>query len=250
MASVGSHPDFHRFIMASDAPAHHRITYHSTPLAGTRWFAPTVVHLHSHEGSTAADGARPSTGRVAGSAATHPLTHGDTAVYNARKARKGRYQPREHRLHHAGLAEVLRSRESSRPSSSAGPSSSESASPGVEKSPSRAPSFLGLASIRARRPGQSRIKPHLNADVSFWIAILFTAGSMVWCVNGEWSSSEQWSGGGSGTRRRRAHLGFRKSDVLGGAHPCILQASSSSSPSTCHLSTLLYTSRQLLRQRF
>jgi hypothetical protein len=76
------------------------------------------------------------------------LTDHEGRVYEwqSRRARKGRYQTKHHTLHHAG-------RES-------------------------------FVHIRIPHDG-GRITPNLNADISFWIAVTFVFGSVIWVVNGE-----------------------------------------------------------------
>lgn len=82
-------------------------------------------------------------------------TRAQSVKWSSRRARKGRYAPRPHHVHNPHL-----------------PISPE------------AKDTLGTAVIRAAS-AESKFKPHLDADVSFWIAVLFTAGSVVWVVNGE-----------------------------------------------------------------
>lgn len=116
----------------------HHITSHSTPLPSSHLFNPTLVHLHPSPSSDTS------------------LSHAPTIHYSSRRARKARYAPRPHQIHHPRHP----------PSSDPDP-----------KHP------LGTAIIRVRS-AHSKFKPHLDADVSFWIAVLFTVGSVVWVING------------------------------------------------------------------
>ena len=70
-----------------------------------------------------------------------------TATWQSRRARKGRYSPKTAHVH---------------------------LSPGS-----------GGQDISGRvRHLESELKPGLRADISFWVAVAFTFGSMVWVVNG------------------------------------------------------------------
>lgn len=70
---------------------------------------------------------------------------GNTVEWQSRRARKGRYSSKRHHL-------------------ATGDSSS-------------------AVSIRLRSL-EDELKPHLTLDVSFWVAVFFTLGSVVWVVNG------------------------------------------------------------------
>lgn len=94
-------------------------------------FHPTVGSAHVHSDEKKSDG------------------HTSSLHYNSRKARKGRYALKTHRIQH------------------------RSAKHEAEK----------VITIRAKT-GESKFKPHLTLDVSFWIAFLFTLGSAVWVANG------------------------------------------------------------------
>ncbi|GHJ84515.1 hypothetical protein NliqN6_0917 [Naganishia liquefaciens] len=90
----------------------------------------------------------------------HPATElpnqplAQSVKWSSRRARKARYAPRIHHIHNPELPISLDAKHK-----------------------------LGTAVIRAASV-ESKLKPHLDADVSFWIAVLFTLGSVVWVVNG------------------------------------------------------------------
>lgn len=72
---------------------------------------------------------------------------GNKVEWQSRKARKGRYPPREHLLLHPnGETESVRMR---------------------------------MAKM------EESLKPHLKSDVSFWVAFSFLLGSAIWVINGE-----------------------------------------------------------------
>lgn len=150
----------------------HHITYHSTPLRSLHFFQPTLVHLHPTDTTT-------STPTSEGGDRGKYHLDDNSLVYNSRKARKGRYQTHSTHVHHSGLASHFR-RSTSIDQPQQQPSTREI---GKLK---RSDSWLGRANIRiSGKGGRNRFKPHLDADVSFWIAVLFTLGSCVWVVNGE-----------------------------------------------------------------
>lgn len=117
-----------------------------------RFFRPTHVsfHPHDHDGSCEDHEAR-KTGGVA---------RRTTIRYDSRSARKGRYAARPHHLH---------------------------GKPGL-KSNERGglPPSGGALTLEGRlHTVESEFKPHLDADISFWVAVIFTLGSVVWVINGE-----------------------------------------------------------------
>ncbi len=75
-----------------------------------------------------------------------------TATWQSRRARKGRYAPKSAHVHLS------------------------SGNEGQD------------VSGRVRHL-ESELKPGLRADISFWVAMAFTFGSMVWVVNGTWLQS-------------------------------------------------------------
>ncbi|OCF60193.1 hypothetical protein L486_02873 [Kwoniella mangroviensis CBS 10435] len=91
-----------------------------------------------------------------------PHTSERKGSWSSRRARKGRYSPKSHTIHYAG------------PGS---PSKDEEQGGGEIRK------IESLTTGRIKRE-ESKFKPHLKADVSFWLAVSFTLGSMVWVVNG------------------------------------------------------------------
>ncbi|KAJ9093530.1 hypothetical protein QFC21_006364 [Naganishia friedmannii] len=149
-------------------PATHRITRHSTPLRHLRLFNPTIVHLH------------PTTPGTNAETGTHDgvLEREKSITWSSRKARKGRYAPKEHQIHNPHQHQ----QRSTSSSSSSSPSSTTS-NGNAELADSDTKSLLGTAVIRLKSV-ESEFKPHLDADISFWIAVAFTVGSVVWVFNG------------------------------------------------------------------
>ncbi|WVW81228.1 hypothetical protein I302_103219 [Kwoniella bestiolae CBS 10118] len=84
-----------------------------------------------------------------------PHTGERKGSWSSRRARKGRYAPKSHTIHYAGPSEK-------------------------DKEVQR---IENVTVGRVKRE-ESKLKPHLKADISFWLAISFTLGSMVWVVNG------------------------------------------------------------------
>lgn len=41
-----------------------------------------------------------------------------------------------------------------------------------------------MAVARMRKVEDARLRPHLEMDVSFWVAVSFTLGSAIWVING------------------------------------------------------------------
>ncbi|KAK4683500.1 hypothetical protein P7C73_g6752, partial [Tremellales sp. Uapishka_1] len=78
-------------------------------------------------------------------------TSDQTVEWQSRRARKGRYTSK---LHHVGSGEGQNGKDDSHSI------------------------YLRIQNV------EDELKPHLVVDVSFWIAILFTLGSVVWVVNG------------------------------------------------------------------
>jgi hypothetical protein len=81
--------------------------------------------------------------------------------WQSRRHRKARYSPKPHHVHPA-----------SRPTSK-GAEEAEKAEHALERT----------VYLRVQRV-EDELKPHLILDVSFWIAFIFTFGSVVWVVNG------------------------------------------------------------------
>jgi hypothetical protein len=86
------------------------------------------------------------------------IAHGSSLKYHSRKARKGRYALKTHHIEHHAPA------------------------PGkIAAEPT------GLQ-LRVKTV-ESEFKPHLKLDISFWLAVTFVLGSIVWVINGEHTSS-------------------------------------------------------------
>lgn len=156
--------------MSSPSPPTHRITHHSTPLRRFRLFHPTIVHLHPTTPGTKAE-----------TSTDGDLAREKSIVWSSRKARKGRYAPRPHHIHDPHAAHRLAA--CTIPSSTSSSSPHISPAGNAKLSSSDTKSLLGTAIIRLQTV-ESEFKPHLDADVSFWIAVFFTFGSVVWVVNG------------------------------------------------------------------
>lgn len=79
--------------------------------------------------------------------------------WSSRNSRKNRFAPRQvNVVHHA----------------SGGPPTPDSTENGLGGE-------VGGAAVKQRlRHAQTRLRPHLSWDVSFWVAILFTLGSILW----------------------------------------------------------------------
>jgi hypothetical protein len=84
------------------------------------------------------------------------------ATWSSRRARKGRYAPKLHNTHWT-------------------PPSSTSAS--GEKGEGGGERISRLIESRVKRV-DDELKPGLRLDISFWVAVAFVVGSMVWVVNG------------------------------------------------------------------
>ena len=87
--------------------------------------------------------------------------------WTSRRARKGRYAPKSH---HGSVPTFAEATKKHYRGDGLG---------GVEKAESE------VRCLTLRLNEGWGLKPHLIVDVSFWIAIAFTFGSMVWVVNGE-----------------------------------------------------------------
>lgn len=78
--------------------------------------------------------------------------------WSSRSSRKNRLAPRQvHVIHHASVSPT--------------PDSTEQ---GTDKQ------VRGAAVKQRLRHAQARMKPHLSWDVSFWVALMFTLGSILW----------------------------------------------------------------------
>ncbi|WVF66527.1 hypothetical protein IAT40_001267 [Kwoniella sp. CBS 6097] len=91
--------------------------------------------------------------------------------WSSRRARKGRYSPKASKVHYIG------------PSSS---SLMPGQLPDVEKGKGTGKELEKMERVAYGRlkAEETKFKPHLKADVSFWLAVTFTLGSAVWVVNG------------------------------------------------------------------
>jgi hypothetical protein len=110
-----------------------------------KWFTPTHVNFAPHPH----DGVAP-----------------PTAAWQSRKARKGRYPLAASTLHNGGLKAYVRKLEKT----------------STAEHVLSAESQQGLARIHHHG---KRMRARLYPDVSFWIAVVFTFGSMLWVVNGK-----------------------------------------------------------------
>lgn len=80
----------------------------------------------------------------------------DRLQYDSRRARKGRHALKTHHIQHH---------------------------PEGSDKPLTAPTDV---TVRVRVDSvRSEFKPHLNLDITFWLAVTFVLGSSVWVVNGE-----------------------------------------------------------------
>ncbi|WWD22643.1 hypothetical protein CI109_107136 [Kwoniella shandongensis] len=92
--------------------------------------------------------------------------------WQSRRARKGRYAPQKSHVHYIGPK-----------SAAAGADAEEGNVPKGKGKETEVQKMEKMAYSRMKS-GETKLKPHLIVDVSFWIAIAFTAGSIVWVVNG------------------------------------------------------------------
>ncbi len=84
-------------------------------------------------------------------------SHSIVIGYNSRAARKGRYTSKPHHIH-----------------------------PNPTQNEVKAETAGQDGWVRLRvRSLESEFKPRLEADVSFWIAVSFTVGSIFWVINGK-----------------------------------------------------------------
>lgn len=119
---------------------HFAVHSYRTPGA---WFTPTHLYL-------ASEGTSP-----------------PSASWQSRRARKGRYAPKNVWLHNYGRA--------------GWDGQSRAGLEGKIKA-----SEVEARQVAARfHHSKSHFEPHLRLDISFWIAFVFTLGSAVWVVNGE-----------------------------------------------------------------
>ncbi|ORY23280.1 hypothetical protein BCR39DRAFT_566903 [Naematelia encephala] len=123
---------------------------HRTPFS---FFTPTHLSFaprsHSHSQSPSSTSSSSSTKDTS-----------QNVTWQSRKARKGRYLPKTTHVHSAAHAQ------------GAGAGGEEKAQGGKRE-----------VAARLKHPG-SRLKPGFTVDISFWVAVSFTFGSMVWVVNG------------------------------------------------------------------
>lgn len=91
--------------------------------------------------------------------------------WSSRRARKGRYAPKQANIHYVrhgkpeeekGQVEDGKSKEKKET---------------VER-------MEQMAVARIRKTGDIRLRPIFKMDVSFWVAVTFTLGSVVWVING------------------------------------------------------------------
>ncbi|WWC90228.1 uncharacterized protein L201_005161 [Kwoniella dendrophila CBS 6074] len=102
-----------------------------------------------------------------------PQTGDRKASWSSRRARKGRYSPKTHKIHYAGPSSPSTTEQGVN-----GPSKSEKTKVDGEIQK------IESVTIGRIKKEETKFKPHLNADITFWLAIAFTFGSMVWVVNG------------------------------------------------------------------
>lgn len=89
-------------------------------------------------------------------------------TWTSRRARKGRYATKKAHVHYAAA-----------PDKSA--SGAGAAEQGRSQSEMQRMESMAYARVQST---ESRLKPGLKADISFWVAVAFTFGSAVWVVNG------------------------------------------------------------------
>ncbi|WVQ72230.1 hypothetical protein IAR50_001779 [Cryptococcus sp. DSM 104548] len=105
-----------------------------------------------------------------------PHTGAKSGSWSSRKSRKGRYSPKKARVHYvthkpAGAGEV-----------ETGVGQGEKRSGREKGGEARRMDHVTVA--RIKQAEKTHLKPQLQMDVTFWIAVFFTVGSVVWVVNG------------------------------------------------------------------
>ncbi|WVQ94132.1 hypothetical protein IAU59_001210 [Kwoniella sp. CBS 9459] len=88
--------------------------------------------------------------------------------WSSRRARKGRYSPKVSKVHYIGPSSTV---------PQAGPLD-------VEKGKGKEVEKMERVAYGRLKAEETKFKPHLKADISFWLAVAFTLGSAVWVVNG------------------------------------------------------------------
>ncbi|WRT63184.1 uncharacterized protein IL334_000087 [Kwoniella shivajii] len=109
---------------------------------------------------------------------TDPHSGGKAAQWSSRRARKGRYAPKSHKIHYAGSGTGAEA------SSSEVEKGAISTRQGGDGKGTGEMQKMEKQTIGRIQKEETKFKPHLKADISFWLAISFTLGSMVWVVNG------------------------------------------------------------------
>ncbi|OCF34900.1 hypothetical protein I317_05149 [Kwoniella heveanensis CBS 569] len=95
--------------------------------------------------------------------------------WSSRRARKGRYSPKVSKVHYIGPSSSL--------TQAGGASDAEKGDGSGKKKEAEVEKMERIAYGRMKAE-ETKFKPHLKADVTFWLAVTFTLGSAVWVVNG------------------------------------------------------------------
>ncbi|XAO22397.1 hypothetical protein I312_101167 [Cryptococcus bacillisporus CA1280] len=102
---------------------------------------------------------------------TDPQTGAEAGSWSSRRARKGRYAPKQANMHYVRH----------------GTPEEEKGQVGDEKGKEKKATverMEHMAVARMRKVEDARLRPHLEMDVSFWLAVSFTLGSAIWVING------------------------------------------------------------------
>ncbi|WVQ87588.1 hypothetical protein IAS59_001314 [Cryptococcus gattii] len=99
-----------------------------------------------------------------------PQTGAEAGSWSSRRARKGRYAPKQANIHYVRHGT---------PEEEKGQVEDEK---GKEKK-ATVERMEHMAVARMRKVEDARLRPHLEMDVSFWVAVSFTLGSAIWVIN-------------------------------------------------------------------
>lgn len=102
---------------------------------------------------------------------TDSQTGAKAGSWSSRRARKGRYAPKQANIHY------VRHEKPEEEKGQVEDDKSKEKKVTVEQ-------MEQMAVARIRRTEDIRLRPHFKADVSFWVAVSFTLGSAVWVING------------------------------------------------------------------
>ncbi|TYJ51600.1 hypothetical protein B9479_007826 [Cryptococcus floricola] len=105
-----------------------------------------------------------------------PHTGAKSGSWSSRRSRKGRYSPKQARVHYVTHKSAAAGETES------GVGRSEEGSEKAKDGEVRRMEDDAVA--RIKRAEKVRLRPQLKMDVTFWIAVSFTLGSVVWVVNG------------------------------------------------------------------